>query len=255
MTAFLKIDSCQTCHRDLPWEYVPAILVSGRPLAGTGVWRSQLADGACLECITARQRRRREIADRSAERERLIQVLGGEKPYREFTFGRFLRTVHNEAAYNAALHFNPASENLYFWGPCGVGKTHIARATARRCIEESLSVIVVPAFQISRRVRMKDPDKEQAAIDELAGADVLVIDDLGTGSDTAFAQQILQEILDTRDFARRAGLVVVSRFSLNQLAQKMNDDTIPSRLAGMCRIERVGGADQRLAGKDEGKKK
>lgn len=249
MTAFLKIDDCKSCHRGLPWEYVPAVIVNGKSLAGTGVWRSQMPGNICLACTSAAERERRNAALNAANRQRLIQLLGGEKPYREFAFDRFVRSSENEAALDCAIQFNPAADNLYFWGPCGVGKTHLLRAIARRAVEESLSVIVVPAFQISRRVRMKEPDKEQAALDELASTDVLVIDDLGTGSDSSFAQQVLQELLDAREFNDRAGLVIASRYSLDQLAKKMGDDSVASRLAGWCRIERLGGPDWRLSTK------
>jgi DNA replication protein DnaC len=108
--------------------------------------------------------------------------LGGEKPHREFTFDRFQVAPGNQLAFERCTHFNPAAANLYLWGSCGVGKTHLAYATARRCFEETLSVIIQPAAQISRKVRMKDPAQEQAAIDQFADVDVLVLDDLGIGT-------------------------------------------------------------------------
>jgi chromosomal replication initiation ATPase DnaA len=52
--------------------------------------------------------------------------LGGEKPYREFTFERYKVTPGNRRAYERSKTFDPAAENLYLWGPSGVGKTHLA---------------------------------------------------------------------------------------------------------------------------------
>jgi len=100
-------------------------------------------------------------------------------------------------------------------------------------------VTILLAAQLSRKVRMKDPDKEQEAIDGYVRSDVLVLDDLGAGPDTPFSRQILQEILDGRDFADRPGLVVTTKYSLNELAGKRVDDSIPSRLAG-CSIDLTG---------------
>ena len=37
------------CRRSLPWEYVPAIILNGKVLAGTAVWRSQLVEERCAE--------------------------------------------------------------------------------------------------------------------------------------------------------------------------------------------------------------
>jgi DNA replication protein DnaC len=246
MTGFLKIEECKLCHRHIPWEWVPAILLGGKSLAGTGVWRSPLLDGQCPTCIAHVEARRQKEQRGLAKRTDLIQLFGGEKPYREFTLERFQVMPGNRLAYERAQHFNPSAENLYFWGPCGVGKTHLAYAIARECVEETLRVTLLRPSQLSRKVRMKDPEQEQTAIDELVRVELLVLDDLGSGSDTAYIRQILQEILDGRDFRDRGGLVITSKYSLSGLAQKLNDDTIPSRLAGMCRVVELKGPDHRL---------
>jgi DNA replication protein DnaC len=180
------------------------------------------------------------------QRRRLIDLLGGERPYRELTFERYTVTSENRLAFERSKNFNPAGDNLYLWGPCGVGKTHLAYAAARNCFEESLSVMILGASQLSRKVRMRDPTEEQEILDRLIGTDILVLDDVGSSADTTFSRNILQEILDGRHFRDRAGLIVTSKYSIDQLADKMADDTIPSRLAGMCSVIEVRGQDGRL---------
>jgi DNA replication protein DnaC len=246
MNAFLKIDQCGRCGRSLPWVWVPAVLLNGKALAGTGVWQSQLMDRLCPDCLTALEAQQQRDQYALAVHNDLVQLLGGEKPYREFTFERYEVTPENRLAYERSVNFNPTTENLYLWGPCGVGKTHLAHAIARLCLKETLSVAILLAHQLSRKVRMKDPDKEQEAIDQYLRADVLILDGLGAGPDTPFSRQLLQEILDGRDFSDRRGLVVTSKYSLNQLAVKHADDSIPSRLAGLCQVVVVKGRDHRL---------
>jgi DNA replication protein DnaC len=246
MTAFLKIDECQDCHRALPWEWIPAVLLGAKSLAGTGVWSSQLTSGRCPSCEATLEAERQQAGRAQARRRDLIRLLGGEKPYREFTFERYNVTAGNRLAYETSIHFNPTTENLYLWGSCGVGKTHLAYANARRCFEETLSVNIMRPWQLIRKVRMKDPEQEQGAIDEIVNVEALILDDLGAGSDTAFARHILQEILDGRDFRDGAGLVVTCKYSLNALAQKLADDSIPSRLAGMCTVIELKGSDDRI---------
>jgi len=246
MTAFLKIEECKLCHRDIPWEWVPAILLGGKSLAGTGVWRSHLVGGQCPTCFAATEIKRKKDDEAQDLREAVIRLLGGEKPYRRFTFEGFQATPGNRLAFEKAKQFNSQSDNVYFWGSCGVGKTHLAYAIARQSFDQKQRVTILFAPQLTRKLRMKDPDTEQQSIDHFIRMDTLVIDDLGMGNETPYARQILQEILDGRDFRDRNGLVVTSKYSLTGLAQKLNDDTIPSRLAGICRVIELKGLDHRL---------
>ena len=80
----------------------------------------------------------------------------------------------------------------------------------------------------------------------LTALPVLVIDDLGIGRDTEFAFQTLYEIVDGRYMAMKGGLIVTSNLSLDDLAAKLGDDRIPSRLASMCKVIRMTGADKRV---------
>ena len=100
--------------------------------------------------------------------------------------------------------------------------------------------------KLTRKTRMREPDVEQRIIDSLGRVPVLVLDDLGMGSDTAYFRQILQEILDARVNADRRGLLVTSQLSPPALSEKMNDDAIPSRLFGMCDVVEIKGKDYRL---------
>lgn len=204
-------------------------------------------NGHCPACLAALEARRQKERKDTELREKLTNLLGGEKPFREFTFERYEAAPGNQLAYERVKHFDPGMDNLYLWGPCGVGKTHLAWAAARRCFEETLAVRILPAYQLSRRARMKDPYQEQTAIDELVDSEVLVLDDLGTGADTPFTRQLLQEILDGRTFGNLGGLLVTSKYSLDELAAKLADDSISSRLAGMCQVIEVKGMDRRIA--------
>lgn len=245
MTAFLKIDRCRSCQQEIPWEFVPSVPLGGRVLAGTGVWRSTLVDGLCVSCSENLEAARQREQKSRAKREQFIRLLGGAKPCRDFTFERYEVTPGNRMAYEQAVRFDPSQNNLYLWGPCGVGKTHLSVAILHRCFERGRSIALVTLFQLIRRLRMKTPEEEQRAIDGFTRVDALVIDDLGVGSDTAYARQILQEILDGRDFKDRRGLIVTSQYSLSALACRQNDRAITSRLTGMCRVIDIRGSDRR----------
>ena len=205
-----------------------------------------MIEGLCLSCHAEAERKAEEARRRLALRLRLIALGGGEKPYREFRFETYQVTPDNQSAFVRAKNFNPNRDNLYLWGPCGVGKTHLAFAIVRRSCEAGYTVEFLKPPQLMRKVRRKDPDEEQHAIDRFVRADVFALDDLGIGQETAYARQIFQEILDGRHYAYRAGLVVTSKFSPGDLARKLDDDTTVSRLAGMCQVVEVRGKDHRL---------
>lgn len=239
-------ENCSQCGEEVSWEWVPPVLFKGKTISGTGEWQSRIRNGACPDCIEASRKQRAQEQRAKGLRENLIKLLGGEKPYQDFTFEKFQEDFFNHAAFESARGFDPRTHNLYLWGPCGIGKTHLAYAVARTCFEAGRSVVVLKPSQLMRRVRKKEPEQEQGAIDGLSKVDVFVLDELGIGNDTSYARQIFQEILDTRIFNYRAGLIITSKYSPDELAKKLGEDTIPSRLAGMCRVIEVKGLDRRL---------
>jgi len=241
-----KPEHCAVCKAPVSPEWVLPVYCNGKLLSGTGIWRSQLTDGLCPACWQTRQTKDAEQKRQLALRIRLVMLGGGEKPYREFRFESYEVTGENELAFTRARAFSPDRDNLYLWGVCGVGKTHLAFATARQFCELEHSVEFLQPPRLMRRVRMKEPQEEQQAIDRLIRAEVFVLDDLGVGGDSAYARQIFQEILDGRAYSYRCGLIVTSKYSLDALAARLGDDTISSRLAGLCRVIEVRGRDHRL---------
>jgi len=246
-TAQLGTDRCRRCHEEVPLEWVSPIACGRRFLPGTGQWRSQMIDGRCPACDAVETERRDRVRREHFLRLRLIAMFGGEKPYREFRFERFDITAGNRDAFLRARGFHALRDNLYLWGPCGVGKTHLACALARLQAEKGLSVSFLKPPQLLRRVRRREAVEEQQAIDHFVREDVLVLDDLGIGQETPYGRQILQEIFDGREYRGGAGLVITGKYSLDALARKLNDDTISSRIAGLCRVVHVPGEDRRVS--------
>jgi DNA replication protein DnaC len=114
-------------------------------------------------------------------------------------------------------------------------------------VAEGIVLFTEPA-PLLRSLRGLTPAEEQAAIDRLVRVPVLILDDLGIEKDTEFAISTICEIISHRLKADRNGLVVTSNLSLDALASKLHDDRLTSRLAGMCQVIEIRGADYRLQG-------
>ncbi len=197
-------------------------------------------------CSWCRGEAEREKAEKERRLQRLISALGGPKAYRDFTFEKFQETPGNREALERAKAFNPKSENLYLWGPCGAGKTHLATAAARAFADDKGSAQVLKPPQLMRLIRSLDAPQEEAELRHIARLPVFVLDDLGIGRATEFALQILYEIVDLREMSLRNGLIVTSNLSLQDLAERLKDDRLSSRLAGLCRVVKIDGEDRRL---------
>lgn len=172
--------------------------------------------------------------DKQRKKGRDIYRLGGLKAYNQFTLAKYT----NKPAIESCSVF--PTFNLFLWGTAGTGKTHLATAIIR----EHDGMVIKPQ-RIYRDCRgLKDGAEEQAAIDRFVNIPFLVIDDLGI-YETNFAYSVLVEIIDGRDMGDKKGLIITSNLSLDSLAEKMKDDRISSRLAGMCKVIEITGKDMR----------
>lgn len=204
---------------------------------------SLMPSGLCWDCD---DKRKTALEQQKRMKDRMERVLGP-KGMAEFDFAKFRVVAGTENAYERAIGFDPNLFNLYLHGPCGTGKTHLGFAIAKKFLESGQDVAVYKPTDIMRLFRRKDAEEEDKQLARMAKHDVLVIDDLGVGKATEFANQILYEIIDLRIMNYRHGLVITSNLSLQQFAEKVGDDRLPSRIAGMCEVvEITSGKDWRI---------
>lgn len=152
----------------------------------------------------------------------------------------------NAYAHEKFSQFRHTDDNLFLYGPCGTGKTHLAGALLKKACAENLTVKWCNPMYITRLIKSRWPSEEEGIIDDLVNQDVLIIDDLGTGSDLMATLRLIYEITDKRRNQKRNGLVITSNLSVEQLAQAYKDDRIASRIAGMCKVIEIGGDDRRI---------
>lgn len=206
------------------FETLPKCKICGEPL---------LEGGVCSCVLEADRKRKLEEQARNAE----IERLGGLFAYERYKFANY----DNRKAVDACEGYPDC--NLYIWGKAGTGKTHLATAVVRTFSDG----LVIHPLALLRKLRAlnKDAAKESVVIGELIKANHLLIDDIGVEKSTGYSMSVFYEIISERELNCKNGLIVTSNLSLNELAAKIGDDRITSRLAGMCRGIEITGEDRR----------
>ena len=135
---------------------------------------------------------------------------------------------------------------LVFTGASATGKTHLAAAVANRCIEQGQAVFfaVVPDLldQLKGTFTFDSSVSYEELLHQVRNVPVLVLDDLGSQSNTPWAQEKLFQILNHR-FNYRLPTVVTIRGSLNRI-----DSSIRTRIQaeGLSSIHHLGQAQTEL---------
>ena len=136
-------------------------------------------------------------------------------------------------------------------GPNGTGKTRLAAAIIHRAGELGLSGAFANAAGLVQRIRQTfdgQAEVSQAEIfDDICGADVFALDDLGKERRTDFANEILWTAISTR-YADGKPTVITTNLSANELADSPAWGGIVDRLAESAIVVRMNGSSRRQRG-------
>lgn len=219
-----------------------------RMIGGFSVWDGPWDGPDCPTCAEKLlkaahdEQDARRVAD---NRTRLVEMLGGPQPLKECTIeiAKATFAADKKEAVLSASGFNPLMHNLYFFGPVGTGKSHLAMAIAIDQCNRGRSVAYFTPRSLNREFRrfQLDAEKEKKFLKSLWMVDVFVLDELGIGNATEFALESLQEIIDGRRKNYRNGAVFTSNLDLDQLAKAWLSNRISDRLFGNCKQVFLGG--------------
>ena len=133
--------------------------------------------------------------------------------------------------------------SAYIYGENGVGKTTKAVLMIiqekRFCFlnKQPLSFIFIniPELLLKFRSTFSDDSEEteQEILERYTEVDLLVLDDFGVEKITDWSFQMLY-ILINRRYEYMKKTIYTSNFNLEQLAEKLGDDRIPSRIQEAC---------------------
>lgn len=161
--------------------------------------------------------------------------------------------------YNKALDFceNENAKNMIYYGGCGLGKTFLCSCIAKKIMDSGKSVIYTSATSIFSEYEdfkfgKKDPAEFSEKMDMMKEADLLIIDDLGTEVQSAFAVQLLNEIINERlSLGKR--IIISTNLTMKGIVEKYTD-RIASRIYEGFEILHFVGTDirvQKLVNKGE----
>ena len=134
-----------------------------------------------------------------------------------------------------AAAFDLDSENLMFTGNAGLGKTHAALAVAGSALDKGYDVIYISSPDFFSRVETlhfgSDPAGEKdALLETVTGADLLILDDLGTEFNSSFVISTLYSLLNDR-LGRRRPTILTTNITDGALLEKLYTEKVASRIS------------------------
>ena len=134
-----------------------------------------------------------------------------------------------------AAAFDLDSENLMLTGNAGLGKTHAALAVAGAALDKGYDVIYISSPDFFSRVETlhfgSDPAGEKdALLETISGADLLILDDLGTEFNSSFVISTLYSLLNDR-LGRRRPTILTTNITDGTLLEKLYTEKVASRIS------------------------
>ena len=134
-----------------------------------------------------------------------------------------------------AEEFDRSSESLMLFGNAGLGKTHAALAIAGIVLEMDFDVIYVSSPDFFSKLEAlhfgADPGgEEETLLQTAAGADLLILDDLGTEFNSSFFLSTLYSLLNNR-LGAHLPTIVTTNITDGALLEKLYTEKISSRLS------------------------
>ena len=134
-----------------------------------------------------------------------------------------------------AEEFDRSSESLMLFGNAGLGKTHAALAIAGIVLEKDFDVIYVSSPDFFSKLEAlhfgADPGgEEETLLQTAAGADLLILDDLGTEFNSNFFLSTLYSLLNNR-LGAHLPTIVTTDITDGALLEKLYTEKISSRLS------------------------
>jgi len=145
-------------------------------------------------------------------------------------------------------------QNLYFCGPAGTGKTFMCNCISKELIDRGYTVLYQTApmlFNLINEHKVKafgNPDYDDSVYKNIFDVDLLVIDDLGTESESSARYAEFLTILNTRHMnnsIRPCKTIISTNIEVKDLYKYYDERTV-SRIIGSYALLKFAGDDLRI---------
>lgn len=138
------------------------------------------------------------------------------------------------------------NRGLLFYGEKGTGKTHAAACIANALIEQRVPVLMTSVVSLTQSMESFDVD-DNAFIDKLNRAKLLILDDLGAERGTEFKQEKVSHLIDKR-YSKKLPMIITTNKSLAELKAEtdLTKARSYSRVLEICYPLGFAGVDWRM---------
>jgi DNA replication protein DnaC len=188
--------------------------------------------GKLIECQCKQARKNEARRQRLRDQSKIEQLAA----FQEETFASFHFWLPGvEQAYEAAKQFAQTPQGwLVLAGNNGCGKTHLAVAIAKCCLEDGMTVLFAVVPDLLDRLRSAFAPTAEETFDEefakMREVEVLILDDLGSEQSTGWATEKLFQLLNYRYNARLATVFTTNKVGLEGIAPRLRSRLSDRRL-------------------------
>jgi DNA replication protein DnaC len=171
-----------------------------------------------------------------------LQELSNLDAFASSTFEDFDQSVPGSAqAFQAATAFaSDPTGWLFLYGPCGIGKTHLAVAIAKRLVASGTTVYFAVVPDLLDHLRATFDPSSGVAYDHrftaIRNAPLLVLDDLGTENTTPWAREKLFQIINHR-YKEQLPTVLTSNQDHKRIEERILSRIMDQRLTTFVDID------------------
>ena len=205
----------------------------------------------------AREEQRKQEEKRKEKIKNLFGNSGMSKRALQCTFNGYQPTIQNVEALKTCNEYvkdfdlisRSERNGLFICGECGVGKSHLAFATANALIERGNSVIAMTMIDLLLKIKSSfnacnEKMTEEQILKIYTDCALLVIDDLGKEKPTEWALQMIYSVIDRRYNALKP-IIVTTNFTASELIKRFGDSSVGNaivdRLFEICQYVPIEG--------------